>query len=482
MRKYATRIYSRDQQVSTEALGHFAGVLRNGWLIACVALVVTALGTVRALTDTPLYEASTAIQIRRNAALSGDFPAGDLATTEIDVLRSRSNLGRVVERLHLDIKLDPAPPVLAGMLARVWPVDAAVASRPRVRVMRFDLPPALFAESFLLTMTEGGRFELASKRLGIRATGTAGVPAAHGTRYGDLAILVAAGPVDPSTRFVLRRVTVARATEQLQRALVVTGNAKQSNVIKMTLQGTDPVLLSHILGAVVEEYAQQRGIEQRSEVSALAASYDRQIDASQAALRKLDGEYGSLLLRSGIGDPEAEHQSLLQQSTALEMQLATAQQQRAELSARLGAGHPAMEAIDRQIAAATAALKRSAAQRNVLATATRQLAQVRRAKQTLDERALVLFNARSKLDSTIAAERDDVRVLDQPDTPLEAVTPGVAMMVILSGFGGVVLGLFASFFKNFIIQSKRSQAGQRAAHFRLIAQASMESSGTLKSR
>jgi len=482
MNKYATRIHSRDQQASADALGQFAGMLRNGWLIACVALVVTALGTVRALTDTPLYEASTAIQIRRNAALSGDFPTGDLATTEIDVLRSRSNLGRVVERLHLDVKLDPAPPVLAGMLARAWPVDAAVASRPRVRVMRFDLPPALFAESFVLTMMEGGRFELASERLGIRTIGTAGVPAARATRYGDLAILVAAGAVRPGTRFVLRRVTIARATEQLQRALVVTGNAKQSNVIKMTLQGTDPVLLNQILGAVVEEYTRQRGIEQQSEVGALAASYDRQIDVSQAASRKLDGQYGSLLLRSGIGDPEAESQSLLQQSTALEMQLATAQQRRAELSTRIGAGHPAMEAIDRQIAAATAALKRSAAQRNVLATASRQLVQARRAKQTLDERTLVLFNERSKLDARLAADRGDVRVLDQPDTPLEAVTPGVATMVILSGFGGVVLGLFASFFKNFIIQSKQSRAGQRATHFRLIAQDSMESSGTLKSR
>jgi tyrosine-protein kinase Etk/Wzc len=332
-------------------------------------------------------------------------------------------------------------------------------------------------------MTGGSGFELASERLGIRAGGTAGVPAAWATRYGNVAILVAGSAAPPGTRFVLRRVVPAHATGQLQRALVVTENAKQSNVIKVALQGADPTLLSRILGAIVEEYTRQRGIEQRGEADALAASYDRQIEASQAALRKLDGQYGSLLRRSGIGDPEAESQSLVQQSSALEMQLAAAQQRKAELSTRVGDGHPAMEAIERQIADATGALKRGAARRDALAAAARELAQVRRDKQALDERTLALFNQRSKLDAMIAAERDDVRVLDQPDTPLEPVTPGIATMVILSGFGGVVLGLFASFVKNAIRRNRRADvAARRATRFRVIAHEPIASPGTLESR
>jgi tyrosine-protein kinase Etk/Wzc len=483
MNKYAQVIHSRDQQASTEALGRFAGVLRNGWLIACVTLVVTALGTVRALTATPLYEASTVIQIKRNAPLSADFRPEDLATTEMEVLRSRSVLARVVERLHLDVKLDAAPRALSGILARARSIDAAVAPGPQVRVTRFDVPPALLAQPFRLTVAEGGGFELASERLGIRADGRAGVPATWATRYGNVAILVPASAVPPGTRFVLRRLAPAQATEKLQRALVVTENAKQSNVIKVALQGADPALMNRILGAIVDEYTRQRSIEQQGDAGALAASYDRQLEASQAALRKLDGQYGSLLRRSGIGDPEAESQSLLQQSSALEMQLAAAQQRKAELSTRVGEGHPAMEAIDRQIADATGALKRSAARRDALAVAARELAQVRRDKQALDERTLALFNQRSKLDAMMAAGRDDVRVLDQPDTPLEAVTPGVATMVILSGFGGAVLGLFASFVKNAVRRSKRIRvAGQRATRFRLIAHDPMESPGALESR
>jgi tyrosine-protein kinase Etk/Wzc len=483
MNKYAQVIHSRDQQASSEALGRFAGVFRNGWLIAGVTLLVTALGTIRALTATPLYEASTVIQIRRPAALAGDFRADDPATTEMEVLRSRSVLARVVERLHLDVKLDPAPPVLARLLARVRPGDVAVASRPQVRVVRFDVPPVLLAQPFRLTVTGGGGFELASERLGIRADGTADVPAVWATHYGNVGILVAGSAAPPGTRFVLRRLTITQATEQLQRALVVTENAKQSNVIKVALQGADPALMNRILGAVVEEYTRQRGSERQGEADALLASYDRQIEASQAALRKLDGQYGSLLQRAGIGDPDAESQSLVQQSSALETQLAAAQQRRAELSTRVGDGHPAMEAIDRQIADATGALKRSAARRDALAVAARELAQVRRDKQALDERTLALFNQRSKLDAVIAAGRDDVRVLDQPETALDAVTPGVATMAILSGFGGAVLGLFASFIKNTVRQNKRARmAGQRATRFRLIAHDPMESPGTLESR
>jgi tyrosine-protein kinase Etk/Wzc len=482
MNKYAQVIHSRDQQASSEALGRFAGVLRNGWLIACVTLVVTALGTIRALTATPLYEASTVIQIRRTAALTGDFRADDPATTEMEVLRSRSVLARVVERLHLDVKLDPTPPVLARLLARVRPGDVAVASRPQVRVVRFDVPPVLLAQPFRLTVTGGGGFELASERLGIRADGTADVPAVWATHYGNVGILVAGSAAPPGTRFVLRRVAITQATEQLQRELVVTENTKQSNVIKLALQGADPALMNRILGAVVEEYTRQRGSERRGEADALLASYDRQIEASQAALRKLDGQYGELLRRAGIGDPDAESQSLLQQSSALEAQLAAAQQRRAELSTRVGDGHPAMEAIDRQIADASGALRRSAARRDALAVAARELALVRRDKQALDERTLALFNQRSKLDAVIAAGRDDVRVLDQPETALDAVTPGVATMAILSGFGGIVLGLFASFIKNAVRQSKRARIAGQRVRFRLIAHDPMETRATLESR
>lgn len=482
MNKYAQVIRTRDEHESTEAISRFAGIFRNGWLIALVTILVTLLGAAYALTTTPLYEASTVIQIKRNPALAGDFLAEDHATTEMEILRSRAVLAEVVQRLQLDVRLDMARPSLVGAVRRMWADDTqadAVPPLEQIRISRFDVPPSLFRRPFILTVTAGQGFSVVNEQLGIRMEGNVGNLVTAGSRYGDIRVLVTRNDAAPGSRFVLHRVAAAQATEQLQHALVVTENAKQSNVIRLALEGADPQLMGRILKEIVNEYMRQRSAEQLGQAGELAASYDRQIAESKAALQNLNSQYARLLERAGIGDPEAEGQALVQQSSALELQLASAQQRKAELSGRYGDGHPAVEAINRQIADATRNLSRNAARRESLAVASRELANVRRDRQALDERTLALFNQRSKLDAVIAAARGDVRLLDQPEAPLQAVTPGVTTMIALSCFGGIALGLFASLLKNALMQHRRARlAPQRETRFRLISLGRTESSGT----
>jgi tyrosine-protein kinase Etk/Wzc len=483
MNKYAQVTRNRDEQESIEALNHFAGLFRNGWLIAIVASVVTALGAIYALRTTPLYEASTVIQIKRTPALTGDFRVEGLATTEMEILRSRSILSRVVQRLQLDIKLDPKPPSVGGIIRKILPgeapADSATLASEQVRVSRFDVPQALLKRRFILTVTGDNGFILANDQLGVVLGGTAGNYVKTSSRFGDIGIVVARNEAAPGSQFILSRISPLQATEQLKHALVVTENAKQSNVIKVAMQGANPQLMSRILGEIVNEYLRQRSAEQLGAANELVASYDRQVDEAREAKRNADNQYARLLQRSGITDPEAEGQSLLQQSSALEMQLAEAQQRKAELSARIGDGHPAMQAVDGQIANLTRSLSRNAARRESLAVAGRELEKIRRDRQSLDEGMLLLFNQRSKLNATLAAARDDIRLLDQPETPLQAISPGLSTMIILSCFGGIALGIFASIIKNAIIRRKRSRtAPQREMRFRLISLARAGSSDT----
>lgn len=474
MDKHVQTIRRKDQQQSIEAVNRFASVLDNVWLIAIVFVLVTALGIMHALTTTPLYELGTVIQIKRNAGLTGDFQAEDNVRTEMEVLKSRSILAPVVERLRLDITLDPAPPTIRGivhrMLNRNHLADSAVSPHAQVQIVRLDLPAALFTLPFTLTITARGAFQLANDELGIKIDGMTGTPVRMDTRYGPIDILIRTSAAAPGTRVVVRRISKAQATGQLQRGLVVTENAKQSNVITLALQGSNQQLMSHILGEIVAEYLYQRRAEQQSEAAELAASYDRQLTASKAAVQKVDSQYASLLQRAGIGDPEVQGQLLMQQSSALEMQLATARQRKAELSARIGDGHPEMQALNGQIADLSRMLSRNAARYEALSVAARELTQVRREKQALDEVTLASFNQRSKLSAVSSAERDDVKVLEQPEPSLHPVTLGKSTMLILSGFGGIAAGLLASFIKNLFSQRRRVLLSrQHGTRFRLIS-------------
>jgi tyrosine-protein kinase Etk/Wzc len=475
MDRYVQTIHRRDQHQSIAAVNRSAGVLDNVSLIAFVCILVTALGIMHALTATPLYEAGTVIQIKRNGGLTGDFSPEDNVRTEMEVLKSRSILARVVERLQLDVTLDRVPPTVSGAINRVLDrdqlADSAVSPRTQVHIARLELPAALLSRPFTMTITAKHGFHLANEELGISVHGIAGTPVRIDSWYGTIGVLIGRIAAAPGTQFVLRRISTAQATEQLQRALVVTENAKQSNVIRLKLQGADQQMMSRILGEVVAEYIQQRRAEQQSEAAELTASYDRQLSASKAAVQKVDAQYARVLRRSGIGDPEAEGQLLLQQSSALEMQLATAQQRKAELSARIGDGHPEMQALSRQIADTGRVLSRNAAKYESLSVAARELTQVRREKQALDEAALALVNQRSKLGAVTSAERGDVRVLEQPAPSLHPVTLGKSTMLILSFFGGIAAGLLASFLKNLLFQRKRViLSTQRNTRFRLISQ------------
>ena len=340
------------------------------------------------------------------------------------------------------------------------------------------MPALLVNRPFILTVLPDNAFELVNERLGIRIGGTAGALVKAQSRYGAFTILVDRNEAAPGSRFILRRIPATRATQQLQHALAITESVKQSNVIKLGLQGANPQLMSRILSEIVDEYMRQRTDEQHQEGLDLIASYDRQLDESKAALRDSDDRYGRLLRRAGIGDPEAEAQSLVQQSNALELQLADAQQRKAELASKFGDGHPAMQALNGQIASAMRNLSRNAARRDALVAAGRELDKIRRDKQALDEGALVLFNQRSKLKAMLAAGRDDVRLLDRPETSFQTVTPGISTMVILSCFAGLGLGLFASFVKNAILRRRRVRLSpQRETRFRLISLERAENSG-----
>jgi len=141
------------------------------------------------------------------------------------------------------------------------------------------------------------------------------------------------------------------------------------------------------------------------------------------------------------------------------------------LSARMGDGHPEMQAINGQIADTGRVLGRNAARYASLAAASRELAQVRREKQALDEAALAVASQRSKFDAVALSGRDDVRVLEPPQSSLRPVTMGRSTMLVLACCAGIAAGLLASFIKNFFLQRKRLLLpAQGHTRFRLIAQ------------
>lgn len=476
----------RDDQEPSELTyhSHSASVFSNPWLIAGVFLIVAAIGIYHAFTVEPLYEASATIQLKRNSDLIGDAQNGTNAATEIEILRSRSILSRVVQKLQLDVEIEPKlTPVIGKVIDRKRRAGLNMSDEEngedndQLHVSVFNMPQALYDLPFVLTVRPGNVFTLTQDKSALKMEGRVGQIVRGNSPDGDVEIQLAQMHAKVGSQFVVRRIPMFQAVEQLQRALVVAENGKQSGVIRMALQGSNPNLISRILNQIGNEYLHERTTDKSDEADKLMQVYDRQLAESKQRIQKLDDRYAQVLRHYGTADLDEESKALSEQAVLLQSKLADAQQKKLELSSRYLDNHPEMEAVTRQIQNLTSDLGKVTAKRQGLAAGERELSSVTRDKQMSSEINMGLLNGRQKLDALISSERGNVRLVDQAEAPVQSVTMGLRTMVALSCFAGLVLGIIASILKNALAERNRVRLmPRRDRGFRLISMSRVDPS------
>lgn len=436
-------------------------ILGNGWLIVGVAILVALLGTLHALTISPMYEANVLIQIRRSLPPSGELQLDVPAATEMEILRSRSILSRVVESLRLDISVEPKLfPVLGNIMAGMDKPPSAVRmlddgshvwGAQRVRVTALDVPESLLGQRFTLTVTGKDTFTLSQRELGIKLQGRAGGVTTARTRAGNIAIAVAEIRARPQAQFLVRRDPRYLVVDGLQRSLAIAEKGKLSNVIGVSLRGSQPELLSRILNEIAREYIQQQGAIKTQEARNQLVFYDQQIAESRQKLQTLDARLNQVLSRHGTTDLSEDIRTLAQQSVTLEDNLLSKQQRRIELLARLGDRHPEVLVVTRHIQDLQRHLAAIDGKRKVLAAAQQEIITVNREKLINNEMNIALLNTRHKLETLTLSNHVNVRLLDRAEAPLQATTFGLPVRIAIACLLGLALGVLASMLKNALV-------------------------------
>ncbi|KWE37483.1 polysaccharide biosynthesis tyrosine autokinase [Burkholderia territorii] len=446
---------------SSYPVRRYWGMLYGGRrLILCTALAGALIGAVYALCAAPVYRTDILFQVEQSPTDSkSTSPTGDPssvfdlktdASTEIEVLKSRAVLDRAIDSTNLAVDARPHYLPLIGWRL-VNAADGVSSPLPggyvygteRIDVPTFDVPKRLLGKRFALTIGDDGAYTLQRigwfGRTGPAWQGRIGQPLHVETRQGPLDIFVRGVAGKPGARFDLTRYSDEEATAWLQKNALISERGKQSNMIGVTLDGTDPVHDSRVLNAIGDAYLAQNTQRKSEAADKLIRFMDAQLPQLKAQLEKAEGRFNAFRASHGTVNTSDEALALRQQSVDIETRVQTLQQRREELLTRFMPKHPAVVAVDAQLSDAQRSLDTTRKQIQQLPAVEQGVLQLQRDVAVDTALYTNLLNTRQQMILARASKTGTVRIVDTAKVAEQPIGPhrGVAVIAML------MLGLLA---------------------------------------
>lgn len=424
-------------------------------LVAAIALVVILLGAGYALLAKPVYEADLSVQVEDSptsaTSMLGDaasmFDTKTAATAEIEILRSRMVVAKAVDNLGLYISAKPRYlPMVGAWLGQRSnslsnPLFGRVSGNESIEIAVFNLPAKLQDERFILVVEQAGGYKLTLPKYEISLTGKVGESATQRTEMGDIALLVKSLNAKAGATFELVHGSRLKSIELLQDSLVIAEKGKQSGVIGIRLEGTDPALTAQTLNELGFEYIRQNVHRKSEEAQKTLDFLDAELPKIKLALESSETRYNHLRDTRGTIDIGAEGKGLLDQSVGIEVKLVELQQKRDELLVRYTAQHPSVVTIEGQIRVLSN-------QKLVLQNQVKRLPSLQQDMLGLERDVKVntelytsLLNSSQQLSLVKASKTGSARMIDVAVIPEEPIKPKRMMIVVLSIFLGLFLGI-----------------------------------------
>ncbi|WP_322023085.1 polysaccharide biosynthesis tyrosine autokinase [Burkholderia sp. BCC1977] len=431
------------------------GMLYGGRrLILCTALAGALIGAVYALCAAPVYRTDILFQVEQSPTDSkSTSPTGDPssvfdlktdASTEIEVLKSRAVLDRAIGSTNLAVDARPHYLPLIGWRV-VNAADGLSSPLPggyvygteRIDVPTFDVPKRLLGKRFALTVGDDGAYTLQRTgwfgRKGTAWQGRIGQPLHVETPQGPLDIFVRGVAGKPGARFDLTRYSDEEATAWLQKNALISERGKQSNMVGVTLDGTDPVHDSRVLNAIGDAYLAQNTQRKSEAADKLIRFMDAQLPQLKAQLEKAESRFNAFRASHGTVNTSDEALALRQQSVDIETRVQTLQQRREELLTRFMPKHPAVVAVDAQLSDAQRSLDTTRKQIQQLPTVEQGVLQLQRDVAVDTALYTNLLNTRQQMILARASKTGTVRIVDTAKVAEEPIGPhrGVAVIALL---------------------------------------------------
>lgn len=429
-------------------------------LILILTAAMTLLGIGYAFLAPPVYRADALVQVADSTGIGNDGLAAvasmfdNKATddAEMELIGSRLVVGSTVRDLHLDIEVKPKYfPVVGRILAShadpktVAPAEFGLTSYAwggeRIAVSRLDVPRKLLNKKFFLIAGGEQTVSLMDDSGKEIIRGKVGQPLSGDTEYGRVFLFVQELRARAGTQFMLRRFSTNETTDKLQDLLQITEKSKDSGVITVSLDGDDGEKVANVVNAVAQRYVNQNIDRKSAEAERALQFLDGQLPALRHELDQAEDRYSQFRNKNGTVDLSEESQLLLRSIEADSATTLELRQQRAQLAGRFSPSHPAIAAVDSQLAE----LQRHQEQLNQRVSRLPDLEQtaLRLMRDVRVDTALYmnLMNNAQELKVAKASQIGNVRIVDSAEPAESPVKPKKAVVIAVAFVFGLALGI-----------------------------------------
>ncbi|NDZ12562.1 tyrosine protein kinase [Variovorax sp. WS11] len=453
-------------------LGRYIDVLvSNKWLIAAITLVVFLIGATYAFLERPVYESNMVIQVEDVepggkgilAEAGGLVDVKTPATAEIEIIRSRMIAGQAVEATKLYIVTAPRyVPYIGGWMARranglsdpgfLW-LNGYVSGTERILVSQFDVPTSMEGGLFTVTAAANNQYTLDYPGMQ-QLKGTVGTPLKADTPEGPISLQIDQLAGKPGALFNVYRYAKLPTTIGLQSSLNLSERGKNSGIVNVMLQDTDPFKLTRVLNAVGDQYVKQNIERKAAEAQKTLAFLDVQLPLFKKQLEASEEVYNRYRNQKGTVAFSEEAALILGQSVDRQTKLLDAQQRRRELESRFTSAHPAVQTLDSQISALKSDMGSIQERIKGLPAIQQEAVRMERDVKVNTELYQSLLNNALQLRLVKEGKIGNVRVLDEAVVPSQPVKPNRKVIMAAALALGLFLGIVAAFVRSSFVEQR----------------------------
>ena len=448
------------EEPSVDFKGYLNTLYESRWLIGTITGIITVVAVLYALLAKPVYEANLMIHVEEESPTASKnilseasslFETKKAAIAEMELLRSRMVVSRAVDNLQLYIEVRPEYfPVVGSWFANQ---NGGALSRPglfgqggyvwggeKAEVSVFEVPDSWLKREFIITARPGNRYRFSGGGQSIAFDATVGQRYRVPTPSGLVEIKVDRLHANPGAQFRIKRNSRLGTIQNIQSAMVITEQGKQSGVIQVKLQGENAERIHALLSEIGREYMRQNLARKTEEAEKSLAFLNQQLPILKRQLEQSEDRYNQFRNAHGTVDLREEARMSLTQAAAARTRRMELIQKKTELLSRFTEDHPVVAAINRQRKEVEAEIEAIDTRIRKLPVMEQDEARLTRDIKVKTDLYTALSNTAQQLRLISVGRVSNVRLVDAPIAPERPIKPNRPLIVALAVVTGLFLG------------------------------------------